>query len=104
MINLDQEKEGKVKKRNTFDSTTVLYGGREFILNAFRSGICSIKEKQGKGRLSDLATWLKVLSPKQMLQRLSIALAQVKAGNTSEKFTKWSQTNHIFFVSSKINY
>ena len=30
---------------------------------------------QGKGR--------KILTPKQMLQRLPIALAQVKAGNTS---------------------
>ena len=27
---------------------------------------------------------MKVLSPKQMLQRLPIALAQVKSGNTSE--------------------
>ena len=33
---------------------------------------------------SDLAMRLKILSPKQMLQRLPIALAQVKAGNTSE--------------------
>ena len=29
-------------------------------------------------------TCLKTLTPKQMLQRLSIALAQVKAGNNSE--------------------
>ena len=29
-------------------------------------------------------TGLKILTPKQMLQRLSIALAQVKAGNNSE--------------------
>ena len=29
-------------------------------------------------------TGLKILTPKQMLQRLPIALAQVKAGNTSE--------------------
>ena len=28
--------------------------------------------------------WLKILTPKQMLQRLPIALAQVKAGNNSE--------------------
>ena len=34
-----------------------------------------------------------------MLQRLPIAIAQVKAGNT-----EWNQTNHIFFESSKINY
>ena len=30
------------------------------------------------------ATGLKILTPKQMLQRLPIALAQVKAGNNSE--------------------
>ena len=29
-------------------------------------------------------TGLKILSPKQMLERLPIALAQVKAGNNSE--------------------
>ena len=29
-------------------------------------------------------TGLKILTPKQMLQRLPIALAQVKAGNSSE--------------------
>ena len=33
-------------------------------------------EAKGKG--------LKILTPKQMLQRLPIALAQVKAGNNSE--------------------
>ena len=42
---------------------------------------------------------LKILTPKQMLQRLPKALAQVKAGNTSE-----SLLNDIFFVSSKRNY
>ena len=35
-----------------------------------------MKETKGKG--------LKVLTPKQMLQRFPIVLAQVKAGNTSE--------------------
>ena len=33
-------------------------------------------ETEGKG--------LKILTPKQMLQRLPIAIAQVKAGNNSE--------------------
>ena len=50
------------------------------------------KQHKEKGRLSDLAciakvfdrTRLKILTPKQMLKRLSIALAQLKAGNTSE--------------------
>ena len=36
-----------------------------------------IGESKGKG--------LKILTPKQMLQRFPVALAQVKAGNNSEK-------------------
>ena len=35
-------------------------------------------------RPSDLATQLTILNPKQMLQRLPIALTQLRAGNTSE--------------------
>ena len=38
------------------------------------------KAKQNKTK----GTGLKILTPKQMLQRLPIALAQVKAGNYSE--------------------
>ena len=37
-------------------------------------------ETKGKG--------LKILTPKQMLKRLPIALAQVKAGNNSESLLK----------------
>ena len=33
---------------------------------------------------SKQGTWLKILTPKQILQRLPIALAEVKAGNNSE--------------------
>ena len=43
------------------------------------------KQRKGKGLPSDLAKNIKTLTPKQMLQRLPIALAQVKAGNTSEE-------------------
>ena len=31
-----------------------------------------------------LAKWLKLLTHKQMVQRLTVALAQIKVGNTSE--------------------
>ena len=37
---------------------------------------------KAKNKASDKG--LKILTPKQMLQRLTIALAQVKAGNNSE--------------------
>ena len=48
------------------------------VFNAFKSGIfLKLEElKKGKG--------LKILLPKQMLQRLSIALPQIKAGNNSD--------------------
>ena len=69
-------KEGKNKKINTFDSVSALYEGQELTLKAFRSGIIPIKEKQGKG--------LKILTPKQMIQRLPMSLTQVKANSTSE--------------------
>ena len=39
---------------------------------------CDAKQNETKG------TAPKILTPKQMLQRLPIALAQVKAGNNSE--------------------
>ena len=68
--------EGKDKKKDTYKSACVLYESRELILNGFQSRMLPKKETQGKG--------LKILTPKQMIQRLPIALAQVKAGNTSE--------------------
>ena len=56
--------------------STNLYEGRKLILNPFRSGIFPIKKTEGK--------CLKILAPKQMLQRLPIALLQVNTGKTSE--------------------
>ena len=41
---------------------------------------------------------LKMLTPKQKLQRLPIALAQVKADNTSENL---SDTLNIFYIEQK---
>ena len=66
--------EGKNEKINTYKSAYAPYEGRELIINAFRSGIFPIKT-QGRG--------LRILIPKQMLQRLPIAVVQVKAGATS---------------------
>ena len=59
------------------------FEGREKVIDAFESKIFSIKSK-GLGILSPDHFKLKILSPRQMLQRLPIALALVKAGNNSE--------------------
>ena len=71
------------KKRNTFDGISALYGSRELTVNDFRTGIFPIKARKGERRLFDLATRLKMLAPKQVLQRLPKALAQVKEHITS---------------------
>ena len=89
-------KEGKDKKWNTFDIVSALYEGRKLTLNAFWSGIFSIKKKQGKQGKS-----LKILSPKQMLQRLPIALAQAKAGNASENLLIDIDRLYIFCTEKK---
>ena len=61
------------------------YKSREEVLNFFRDYTkmffdASYEAKQDETK----GTGLKILTPKQMLQRLPIALAQVKAGNNSE--------------------
>ena len=47
--------------------------------------IMSEAKTKSKQSNTTKGTGLKILTPKQILQRLTIALAQVKAGNNSEK-------------------
>ena len=53
------------------------------LLDGFDSRIFLIKSK-GSSLSNTNQSKLKTLTPKQMLQKLLIALAQVKAGNNSE--------------------
>ena len=77
--NINKKKEKEIVKENMLN----FYMGREVVLNAFRSKIFSTKSK-GSTLLNIDNSKLKILTPKQMLQRLPTALAQVKAGNNSE--------------------
>ena len=54
------------------------------------------RQQQGQG--------LKILTPNQMLSRLQISLAPLKAGNNSEKLKKLNQTTIVFFVQVKKTY
>ena len=77
MIKVDQKiKMIKKKQKNILNSAQNLYYGRELVINAFKSRLFPLKSTTGRG--------LKVLTPKQMLQRLPITLAQVKTRNNSE--------------------
>ena len=59
----------------------IFFDDRERVLNAFDSKI--FPQKKQRYRFWDHSNF-KMLTPKQMLERLPIALAQVKTGNTSE--------------------
>ena len=77
-------------RSDVLDSVTGLVNGREMVLKAFQSRIVyKLEESQkceGVNEMSrvNASERLKILTPNQMLKRLPIALAQVKAGNNSE--------------------
>ena len=75
--------EKKQEKRNVLQNLYNLFEGRERVLNAFDSKILLTKSK-GTDILNPDHSKLKILSPKQMFQRLPIALAQVKAVSNSQ--------------------
>ena len=71
------------------------FEGSEKVLNGFKSGIFSLAPIVGTRRPSDLTSCLKILTTKQMLQRLPMALKQVKAGNSSENLL--NKTRQIMY-------
>ena len=61
------------------------YHSREEVFNFFRDYTRMIFDSSYKAKQNEtIGTGFKILTPKQMLQRLPIGLAQVKAGNNSE--------------------
>ena len=73
------------KQKGVINNITRFYLSREEVLNFFKDYVEMLSDanynaKQNKTERKGL----KILTPKQMLQRLPIALAQVKAGNNSE--------------------
>ena len=91
IINLDHNQKKVRTKRGTYENAYALQG-RELILNSFEGGTFPIKSIQGKE--------LKVLTPKQIHQKLPIALTQKRASITSQSLLN-DQTNHILFVQAR---
>ena len=69
----------KKLKEDVLASAFSLLKGREMVYKAFESGIFQKLEESQEGE------GLKIVTPIQMLKRLPIALAQIKAGNNSER-------------------
>ena len=77
--NVDKKRERKIVMKNLRD----FLNAKEMVFNGFKSKIFLTKST-GTGMLNTDNSKFKILTSKQMLQRLPIALAQVKAGNNSE--------------------
>ena len=76
---------------------------REMVLNGFKSKIFLTKSA-GTGIVNIEDSKLKILTPRQIFQRLPTALAQVKAGNNSEDLLNEIHQIIHFLVSIKSNY
>ena len=93
---------GKIKPQNPEKKQNKkyikAYIGFLRVLDAFESGIFPIIETEGTG-VSDFDHFnLKILTSKQMLQRLPIVLPYVKAGNISQDLiNKILQVIHLLY-------
>ena len=73
------------EQKEVINNLEKFYNSREEVINFFRDYIEMLSDANYKSKQNETeGTGLKILTPKQMIQRLPIALAQVKAGNNSE--------------------
>ena len=74
-----------IKQKETINNLEKFYNSREEVINFFRDYVEMLSDANYNAKQNETkGKGLKILTPKQMLQRLPIALAQVKAGNNSE--------------------
>ena len=74
------------EQKNTIYNIEMMYKARNEAIKFYDDYSLMMSEARNKAQQNEAkGTGLKILTPKQMLQRLPIALAQVKAGNNSEK-------------------
>ena len=62
----------------------MLYNWRNEAIKFYEDYSSMILGAKKKAAEEQSGTWLKILTPKEILQRLPIPLAQIKAGNNSE--------------------
>ena len=74
-----------IEQKETINNLEKFYKSREEVINFFRDYIEMLSDANYNAKQNETkGKGLKILTPKQMLQRLPIALAQVKTGNNSE--------------------
>ena len=82
-LNIIRKGNKNVEQRKTLANINIFYNARNNAIKFIEDYGSIILEAKGLAREQE-GTGLKILTPNQMLKRLPIALAQIKAGNNSE--------------------
>ena len=73
------------EQKEVINNLEKFYNSREEVINFFRDYIEMLSDAKYDAKQNETeGTGLKISTPNQMLQRLLVALAQIKAGNNSE--------------------
>ena len=105
MAKTETQKEEIYEAKKSYKNAIILYDNRSAMINAFITRDIlpedveeevyfeekpeyeeSIAERTKRRRQNQEGQGLKILTPQQMLNRLPISLARLKAGNNSQKF------------------
>ena len=83
----------------------MLYKARNDAIKFYDLYSLMMSEAKSKAKQNETkGTGLKILTPKQMIQRLPVALAQVKAGNNSQNLlNEIRQVIYSLYHAKKIN-
>ena len=103
-MHLGDIKEGPKKSKdnkNTIYNIELLYKARKEVIKFFDHYSSLVSDAKNKAKNMTSGKGLKILAPKQMFQRLTIALAQVHAGNNSENLLNEIQQNVYSLYQSK---
>ena len=103
---LNEVKIGKktYEQKEVIDNLNKFYNSREEVINFFRNYIEMLSDANYDAKQNETkGKGLKILTPKQMRQRLPIALAQVKACKNSESLlNEIRQIVHSLYQSKQI--
>ena len=76
-----------LEQKEVINNLENFYSSREEVISFFRDYVEMLSDANYNAKQNETkGKGLRILIPKQMIQRLPIALAQVKAGNNSENF------------------
>ena len=93
-----------LKQEKTINNLERFYTSRAEVINFFKDSTEMLSDARYKSKQNETeGKGLKILTPKQMLQRLPIAVAQVKAGNNSQNLlNEIRQISYSLYQSKEI--